>query len=383
MEASNSALRNLRGLAEARRARGDNSLVLNPVAEAQERYEVPDEHEGIPDQGLVLEPEPGAAFALRDLARRKRNVEIVAFCDGIRSTYPLGYEGDYPLYYTRNAAAVRTRDASTGYHQRFQNINRGQSTMLAPFGLFPTQIRGAYQRLGLYTARLSDLYTPDEEEYGLTPLDIDRMGSLAWQGRSMRRARRLLDYSEQVVAVAGAVVLREQDPVGSGWLLKDGSLFQFDKRFLRPAQQLHRVVSCVKTHPVLFFGVEGERQVVELEVGQRSVAFLPRPLREAQRTPPTTLDDTARPMVSWYLRVRKRDFKNANRLNGVVRLDIAATDDWQLWVDEVSWAVLDEFYGLSAMPDPRYDVMPFGIYECEEALKSQQIPAKLLLAQLG
>jgi hypothetical protein len=210
------------------------------------------------------------------------------------------------------------------------------------------------------------------------------MGSLAWQGRARRRARRLLDSSEQIVTLAGAQLLREQDPSGSSWLLKDGSFFQFDKRFLRQPNRLRNVVSCVKTHPVPFFGVEGERKVAQLEIGQRSVAFLPRPIHEArqQRTFVDTLR-RGRPMVSWYLRVQASDPRNPNKLSGIIRLDIAATHDWQNWVDEISWAVLDEFYGISARPDPRYDVMPYGIYECEQFLKAQQISGELLLAQLG
>jgi hypothetical protein len=88
-------------------------------------------------------------------------------------------------------------------------------------------------------------------------------------------------------------------------------------------------------------------------------------------------------MVSWYLRVQASDPRNPNKLSGIIRLDIAATHDWQNWVDEISWAVLDEFYGISARPDPRYDVMPYGIYECEQFLKAQQISGELLLAQLG
>jgi hypothetical protein len=209
------------------------------------------------------------------------------------------------------------------------------------------------------------------------------MGSLAWQGRARRRARRLLDIAEQIVTLAGVQVLRDQDPNRKHWLLKDGSLFQFEKKYLRQRDDLQNVVACVKTHPVPFFGVSGERAVAQLAIGERSVAFLPRPIREVAQRQPSTLTTTDRPMISWYLRVREPNQQNSSVLSGVVRLDMAAHDDWRDWVDEVSWAVLDEFYGLSAMPDPRYDVMPYGIYDCEQYLKAQQIPSELLLAQLG
>jgi hypothetical protein len=380
-----SLLHNLRALAKARRARGDTSLVLSPVPEAQEHFEPPNAFEGGPEQGLVLEPYEGAAFETCDLARRQANAKINAFCDGIRSTYFIGYEDVHPILYTRNAAAVRKREDKTGYHVSMYGIQRNRSTLLAPFGLFPSSIRTTYERLGLCPDKLADLCwtPPEDDEFGLTPIDMSAMGSLAWQQRALRRARRILDLSEQVATLAGARIVREQDPSESTWLLKDGSLFQFDKVYLRQREPLRNVVSCVKTHPVPFFGVDGERKIAQLEVGQRSVAFLPRPIREAQRKPPRTLVDTARPMVSWYLRASPPNPRNPNKLNGVVRLDMAAVDDWDCWVDEVSWAVLDEFYGISAMPDPRYDVMPYGIYDCEQFLKAQQIPGELLLAQLA
>lgn len=197
----------------------------------------------------------------------------------------------------------------------------------------------------------------------------------------MRRARRLLDVGEQVVTLAGARTLRESDPDRRTWLLKDGSLFQFDKKYLQDGEPLRQVVSAVKTHPVPFFGAKGEGMIRELKTGERSRAFLPRPRDEAREN--RTLKETPRRMVSWYLRVQPSLPCSPNLLSGVVRLDITAVDDWQKVVDDVSWAVLDEFYGLSARPDPRADVMPFGIYDCEQYLKAHEIPGELLLAQLA
>lgn len=384
LEASDGTLAALKSLANARHAHGDGELMLNPVAQAQEQFEPADSYQSSEDQGLVLEPD-GGVFTLKMLAPRRHDVHVTAFCDGIRTTYPVGFEGNYPLAYARHAAGVRVREPATGYHAAMPKVERSHATLLAPFGRFSPRVQALYQRTGLVSSPQADLCWAGDAD-GVQPAEMEHMGSLAWQGRALRRARRLLDYSEQVVAVAGAKLLRDQDPSGSSWLLKDGSLFQFDRRFLRSPDSLRCVVSCVKTHPIMFFGLEGERSIVRLGIGERSVAFLPRPTAEAHPKPPgvpSTLANTYRPMISWYLRVRPRDFKNGNMLNGIVRLDIAATPDWEKWVDEVSWAVLDEFYGISAMPDPRHDVMPYGIFECEQSLKAQQIPANLLLAQLG
>jgi hypothetical protein len=374
-------LRNLRALARTRRARGDTYLVLHPSPQPQEFFELPHDSEtDVDQQGLVLEPQEGAEFGVVPLAPRQQQIRIGAFCDGIRSTYFVGHEDTLPILYTRNAVAVRTRNTTT-YHTCFYNLLRQEATLLAPFGLFPPVIRGAYDALGLCRRRLADLTKAEGDEYGLTPGDMERLSSQAWQARAMRRARRLLDVGEQVVALAGARTLREHEPDGYTWLLKDGSLFQFDKKYLQAGEPLRQIVSSVKTHPVAFFGVKGERMISELQVGERSVAFLPRPIDEAREQ--RKFKDTPRPMVSWYLRVQPLLLRSPNLLSGIVRLDVAAIDNWQKVIDEVSWAVLDEFYGLSARPDPRADVMPFGIYDCEQYLKAREIPGELLLAQLA
>lgn len=385
MTNSDNILTSLAALARSRAKHGDTRLTLNPLPEAQEHFEPPDTSLPSDKQGLVLEPSEGDSFETRTLAARQGRMRINAFADGTRSTYFVGHEDVYPLFYARNAAAVRTRMDSTGYHMQFANIERRQATLLAPLGQFDAPIRGAYERLGLCSIPHADLCwtEADDDNFGVSPTDMSQMGSLAWNSLGLRRARRLLDLAEQIVTLAGSRVLLDQSSDRRDWLLKDGSLFQFDKRYLKSPELLQNVVSCVKTHPVAFFGVEGERLIAQLQIGERSVAFLPRPTREVQLPRPSTLETTVRPIVSWYLRVRPPNPLNPSLLSGIIRLDITATDDWRSWIDEVSWAVLDEFYGLSAMPDPRHDVMPYGIYDCERFLKAQQIPGELLLAQLA
>lgn len=380
--ASDQLLSRLRALAIGRRSLGDCNLILRPNPTSEEQYEQSESFDANIEQGLVLEPEENAPFEMRKLDNRQKRLKIAAFCDGIRSTYFLGYENNYPILYTRNASAIRTRKENTGYHVSLHNIYRQQATLLAPFDLFPMPIRNTYERLQLYTHRSADLCWTglEDEENRPSYAEMAKMTSQSWQMRARRRARHLLDLSEQITSIAGARLLRETDTYGTNWLLKDGSLAQFKREYLHQREPLRNIVSCVKTHPVAFFGIEGERKIMQLEVGQRSVAFLPRPLREAQKG--YTLQQSYRPMVSWYLRVRLSNPHNSSLMSGIVRLDIAAIDGWSQWIDEVSWAVLDEFYGISAMPDKRYDVMPYGIYDCEHFLKAQQISGDLLLAQL-
>jgi hypothetical protein len=373
-------LRTLSAFAKARHGRGDTTLILNPIPTPQEQFESLDEIHGFENQGLVLEPKEEEVFVIKDLAQRKNNTRISAFCDGTRSTYFVGYEDIYPIHYCENAAVVRTREQS-GFHVLFSGMERKQKTLVAPFSRFLPNIRRAYERLGLCSTPLADLCLMPDEERGISPVDFANMGSLAWQSRALRRARRLLDRTEQIVALAGAQMLRELDSSELNWLLKDGAISQFDRAFLKQPETLKNVVACVKTHPVPFFGAVGERTIANMEIGQRSIAFLPRPVDEVKRN--VKFAETYRPIISWYLRVTPPDLRNSSKLSGVVRLDIAAFEGWRTCLDDVSWAVLDEFYGLSSMPDPRSDVMPYGIYDCEQFLKAQRLAGNLLLAELN
>lgn len=379
--ADDDLLLSLRAFASVRRKRGDSKLVLNPDPNSLEKSEPPVGFDDVAEHGLVLEPQENAPFEERTLAKRNRHVQVKAFCDGTRSSYFVGYEHNLPIVYTRNASVVRTRDITTGYHGTMYNIERQQEMLLAPFDLFTPLIRQTYERLHLYRSRLADLcWMGLEEGYAPKPAEMETMGNLAWQRRARQRVRHLLDVSEQITSITGAQLLREEDPSGRSWLLKDGSFSQFRRDYLRQPEVLRNIVSCVKTHPVPYFGAEGERLLRQLDVGQRSVAFVPRSAREAHKR--YSLYETDRQMISWYLRVRPARPHDSNHMSGIIRLDIAAIDDWQGWIDEVSWAVLDEFYGISAMPDTRHDVMPYGVYDCEQFLKSRQIPGELLLAQL-
>jgi hypothetical protein len=386
-------LGNLRALAQVRRARGDPRMRLSPVPTPQEFTAMADQY-GDEPSALVLEPTTTSAFTVLPIAARQRDIGIGAFCDGTRATYYLGIEGTYPLLYTENFAVVRYRDDSTGFHGSYYGIRDGSTLLLAPFGRFDSDILQLYRSLGLFTARHADLCTVGgTDDFGLTPHQQRQNGNLAWQVRGQRRARWLMEQSEQHAALAAARMLRTDHPGGARWLLKDGSLFQFDRRFLTEAEPLRQIVGVVKSHPVPFFGVEGENKLARMDVGERSVAFLPggghgrsngaNGLKSAHAPMSLrSLSHSQRTLVSWYLRVREPEPTRASCYSGIVRLDIAATDDWRQWVDEVSWAVLDEFYGLSSLPDARSDVLAYGIHECEQSMSASRLPGELLLAAL-
>ena len=268
-------LRRLRALAVTRRARGDTRLLLSPSPEPQEFREMPlDADAGA--AGLVLEPREDAAFEIRPLGPRQKRVRIDAFCDGTRRTYFVGFEDIYPLLYTENSAAVRQREPITGYHGSCFGIQRGQATLLVPFGLLAPPVRLPYERLGLCPTRYADLcWVGDTEERGLTPDEMRRLGSVAWQGQGQRRARRLMEVSEQIAALAGARVLRDQWPDGECWLLKDGSLFQFDRKYLsRDRGEASASRRCGEESPGAVLR-RGRRACSRQTAGWRAVGSLP------------------------------------------------------------------------------------------------------------
>jgi hypothetical protein len=202
-----------------------------------------------------------------------------------------------------------------------------------------------------------------------------------------------MERSEENTALAAGRLLRQDYPDGSKWLLRDGSLFQFSWPLLTKAEPLRQIVGVVKSHPVPFFGIEGEAMLARMAVGDRSVAFLPSSTYSKLKGSVAgkrigtailrVLTHSQRPVIAWYLRVREADLTHPGCYSGIVRLDIAATDDWQQWVDKVSWAVLDEFYGLSSLPDSRADVLAYGIHDCELSMSAGRLPGELLLATLA
>lgn len=384
-------LRTLHSMAVARHERGDTALRLSPSSQAQE-YNIPDD-EAYSGNGLVLEPCENAKFDIRDLGPRRRDIGIGAYCDGTRSTYFLGHEGSYPLLYTENQAVVRYREMPTGYHASYLNVNPHQASLLAPFDLFTHRLQGLYRSLGLILTPYADLcWAADDGAQGLSLAERRRLNSRGWQLRGQRRARRLMERSEQKAALIAAALLRYQYPDGKRWLLKDGPLTQFDRHYLRAhRERLRQVIGCVKDHPVAFFGVKGELALASMQLGQRSVAFMPRPEKAAIAAQSDTsgsasdvslLDHAYRPLVSWYLRVQAPSLGNPHLLSGVVRLDLPALPDWHTWVDALSWAVLDEFHALSSRPDKRYDVLAYGIHDCELYMRTQSLSSELLLAGL-
>jgi hypothetical protein len=119
-------------------------------------------------------------------------------------------------------------------------------------------------------------------------------------------------------------------------------------------------VGVVKSHRTLYVSGAALRTVMSLAAGHRSSVFVV----SAGWRPP---------VASWYLRLRNP--RGHEPLWGLVRVEVSLAALQQLhhsadaWADAVSRGILAESAPL-ALPDARWDVMVYGIRDCEIYLRS-------------
>jgi hypothetical protein len=118
-------------------------------------------------------------------------------------------------------------------------------------------------------------------------------------------------------------------------------------------------IGVVKTHRTIYGGAEGMAAALGLGPGERT-----RVMRIAPRG--------RRAVFSWYLRLR--DPVGHDALWGLVRIEVAETEDPTPRADLVSRWVLAERAPLAA-PDARWDRMAYGIRSVEQALGAVARPA--------
>jgi hypothetical protein len=128
------------------------------------------------------------------------------------------------------------------------------------------------------------------------------------------------------------------------------------------ARAARRLVGVVKSHAVLYGDAAFVRAVLALSPCARSPVFRVHHRRR-------------RAIVSWYLRLAHPPASDP--LHALVRLECTHTDDAApaptsvaALADRVSRAVLTERTPI-ALPDHRWDVMPYGVQACESLLKGR------------
>lgn len=113
-------------------------------------------------------------------------------------------------------------------------------------------------------------------------------------------------------------------------------------------------VGVIKSHQTLYADGAALDVVMSLRRGERSSVFHVRSERRSD-------------VVSWYLRLR--DPRGHDAMFGLVRIEVALSDDVAARANDISRWVLGEAAPLS-LPDSRWDRMAYGIRDCEEFLRA-------------
>lgn len=251
-------------------------------------------------------------------------VGIAAFLDGIQRSGVVAHVGHVPVVHASVAAAVRVR------------VDRRLRAWSAPIRSQALYLPVA--ALTSHDAALAALAARcDLRDTGAEPGSHPQ----EFTARALAAVQRAREGAE--AALAERWVAHESSP-----LLIDGGI-----RGLRGTATHALAIGVVKSHRTLY--VEGESLPVVLG------------LREGERTSAMSLETANRvPVMTWYLRLRGDGGRSP--LFGLVRIEVAhEAGDVAARADLVSRWVLAERAPVS-LPDPRWDVMVYGIRECEQYL---------------
>ena len=253
---------------------------------------------------------------------------IVAFLDGIQRSRVLAHAGTIPVVHGAVAAAVRER---VGRRPRTWEVPRISQGLYAPLARLDP---GVVRILGA-AVPLHDTGEPEPDGAGIQHPQEHAARALT----AVQRAREAAE-----LALIGDWVQR-----GHGPLLVDGGISNSAE-----GARSERVLGVVKSHRTLY----ADAAALPLVLG----------LREGERTTAVSLSSPRRhPVASWYLRTR--DATGRGPLFGLVRVEVAVTADLTARADLVSRWLLAERAPV-ALPDVRWDVMVYGVRECEQYLSA-------------
>lgn len=265
-----------------------------------------------------------------------------AFLDGIQRSQVLAHAGGVPLVHGAVAAAIRER------------IERRMHTWGAPRIAQALYAPHALMGAALLESLLRQVPVVDTLPADGTVAADDPDASPDAPPDAPPGAR----HPQELVAKALTAVQRAREAAelslaaewvarGSGPLLVDGGTSGS-----AAAARSADVIGVVKSHRTLY----ADEATLPLLLG----------LRAGERTTAMTVSSPRRHAVaSWYLRLR--DPAARSPLFGLVRVETALTDDITARADLVSRWLLAERAPV-ALPDQRWDVMVYGIRECEQYL---------------
>lgn len=312
-----------RDVLSALRDSGAVALAAGPSLEAQREIEAPPRVE-------AATPVEGATMDVRAVAGDP-TVGIAAFLDGVQRSQVRAHLLGVPAVHGAVAAAVRHRTL------------RRLSAWSAPVRSHALYLPRAVLDVSLYEALAARCAVVDTlaEHDPAQPLPR-HPGDLA--ARALTAVQRERERAE--LSLATQWVRERREP-----LLIDGGIAGSEEVARSPS-----VVGVVKSHRTLYVAGDAMPAVLGLREGARSTAVA---LGSPRRTP----------VATWYLRLR--DPGPRGPFFGLVRVEVALDGDLPITerADLVSRWLLAERAPV-ALPDARWDVMVYGIRECEQYLTS-------------
>lgn len=258
-------------------------------------------------------------------------VGIAAFLDGIQRSRVLAHHAGVPLVHGAVAAAIRQRE---GRRLRSWAEPLRSHALYLPARLLEPAMLATLRDNCAVVDSLAEL----ERDAALPrhPSDL--------AARALTAVQRERERSEQALALAWTQ--QRQDP-----LLMDGGIAGREDVARSPF-----VVGAVKSHRTLYVVGEAMDVILNLREGERTTAIA---LSSPRRTP----------VATWYLRLRDPGLRGP--FFGLLRVEVAleSADVITARADLVSRWLLAERAPV-ALPDARWDVMVYGIRECEQYLTS-------------
>ncbi len=308
----------VRAVLRALRDSGLTPRAAEAMLEVQRAADEPPRVEAaVPVEGVALEVRavPGAPV-----------VGFVAFLDGIQRSRVLAHAGPVPLVHGAVAAAVRLR------------TDRRPSTWESP--VLSQRLYAPLGRLASDVVRTLAAALPLTDTESESTEGPEHPQELA--ARALTAVQRTRESAE--LSLVDAWVAR-----GPGPLLVDGGISGS-----AAGSASDRVVGVVKSHRTLYAAPAALPLVLDLREGERTTAVrLHTPRRHA--------------VATWYLRLRAPAARGP--LFGLVRVEAALGDDLTERADRISRWLLAERAPV-ALPDARWDVMVYGVRECEQYLSA-------------
>ena len=278
-------------------------------------------------------PLEGTRIAVRRVPGDPK-VGFRAFLDGIQRSQVLAHVAGIPLVHGAVAAAVRER---TERRMHTWGAPRTAQALYAPHALIaPAVLASLLGQVPVVDTLVVDCtVTADDPDAPPGPRHPQELVA-----RALTAVQRARESAE--LALAADWVAR-----GDGPLLVDGGTSG-----RADASRSAQVVGVVKSHRTLYADEAALPLLLGLRAGERTTAM-------------TVSSPRRHPVASWYLRLR--DPAARSPLFGLVRVESAVVDDITARADLVSRWLLAERTPVS-LPDQRWDVMVYGIRECEQYL---------------